>query len=244
MNALLDAVEAFKTISEVRTDVSNQISEQPTRTKKPRKSNLQHRIVQKNTNSNFSTCPSLDQSLSSSLPFVPLRPLSVSPPRYILRSIYLLISEPFFYSSVDIFESIPPEINDEIIIEPSVKSEEEEEQQLTQSSISINSCLISPLLNTNIPLPIIIPNSHCTLQIPPITPQQNIWPSILSINPSRKQSKNTRRRRLKPSLQNRSNSTVQSCLTSNTLSISNQNSTRVNYSRYPFFKSKSFLLDI
>jgi len=92
MNALLDTVEALKTISVVQTNGSNQISEQPIRTKKPRKSNLQHRIIQKNTNSNFITCSSLDQSLSPSLPFVPLRPLSVSPPRYISISIYCFIS--------------------------------------------------------------------------------------------------------------------------------------------------------
>jgi hypothetical protein len=92
MNALLDAVEALKTISQVHTNVS----EQPTRTKKPRKSNLQHRIIQTNTNSNFITCPSLDQFLSPSLPFVPLRPLSVSPPRYIFISIFFFQSSFFF----------------------------------------------------------------------------------------------------------------------------------------------------
>jgi hypothetical protein len=87
MNALLDAVEALKTISVV---VQTNIPEQRSRTKKPRKSNLQHRIIQKNPNSNFITCSSLDQSLSPSLPFVPLRPLSVSPPRYIFN-IYLFV---------------------------------------------------------------------------------------------------------------------------------------------------------
>lgn len=77
MDALLDAVEALKKLSEVHTI----IPQQQIRTKKSRKSNCQHRIIQKPTNSNFITCSSLDQFLSPSLPYVPLRPLSVSPPR-------------------------------------------------------------------------------------------------------------------------------------------------------------------
>ncbi len=196
MNALLDSIEALKTISVV-------VPEQRSKTKKPRKSNLQHRIIQKNPNSNFVTCSSLDQSLSPSLPFVPLRPLSVSPPRYIFNiNLFVLFLSQFFfyYSSVEIFESIPDEI------ELNVKSEEQQQQ---------------PLILTNTPLPIIIPNSHCISQIPPTIPEQNIWPSILSIHSSEKRSKTTNHRRLKPS---RPSST-------------NQNSTRVNDSGYTIFKS-------
>ncbi len=116
---------------------------------------------------------------------------------------YFLVNYFFYYSSVEIFESIP----DEITIELNVKSEEEQQQQ--------------SLILTNTPLPIIIPNSHCISQIPPTIPEQNIWPSILSIHSSEKRSKTTNHRRLKPS---RPSST-------------NQNSTRVNDSGYTIFKS-------
>jgi hypothetical protein len=90
MNGLLDTVEALKTISEVHTNVNNQKSDQHIRTKKPRKSNLQHHIIPKNNHSNFITCSSLDPSFSTALPFIPLRPLSVSPPRY--TSIFIFAS--------------------------------------------------------------------------------------------------------------------------------------------------------
>ena len=77
MNALLDAVEALQSIP---TEVHVNTVSQPQR-KKPRKSNSQHRYIPQNTNSNLLTCPSLEQHLTPTLPFVPLRPLSVSPPR-------------------------------------------------------------------------------------------------------------------------------------------------------------------
>ncbi|CAF4736961.1 unnamed protein product, partial [Rotaria magnacalcarata] len=60
-----------------------------------------HRIIPKNTHSKLITCLSLDQSLSTSLPFVPLRPLSVSPP------------------NINSFESIPFQIPDNITIQQS-----------------------------------------------------------------------------------------------------------------------------
>lgn len=76
MNALLDAVEVLQTtISEIHVNNSSQ-----SQRKNSRKSNSQDRIISQNIPSNFLTCPSLDQFLSSTLSFVPLRPLSVSPP--------------------------------------------------------------------------------------------------------------------------------------------------------------------
>ncbi|CAF0864506.1 unnamed protein product [Rotaria sordida] len=236
MNALLDSVETYESISDIHTNVNilpvkNQMLEQPylpeeyMRIKKPRKSNLQHYIIPKNTNSNFITCSSLDESLSSSLPFVPLRPLSVSP------------------SNVNSFESIPSEIHDNSITTQqkqsltrttsveilNMKSEpiDQDEHQITQSSIS---------------LPTIMPDFHCTSQIATTIIPKNIYSSTLSIIPSTQQSKNPTHRRLESSidsltssnsflmnspLQKQSINTRQSHHISNTLPISNQDSIRI-----------------
>ncbi len=203
MNALLDAVDVLQTVSEVHANTSNEILEQQNpRRKKPRKSNSQHRIISQNTHPIFLTCPSMDEYLSPTLPFVPLRPLSVSPPRYI--SIYSFLS--FCFSSVESFQAAPSEINDDLIPQLNLRLEDE-----PQSSTSINSFLISPSINET--LPSIIP---C---LPPIPSQQNIWPSVLSVDPPRKQSKKTKDQRLRSSSHNQS---------SDTPSMSHQISTRVN----------------
>ncbi|CAF0865762.1 unnamed protein product [Adineta steineri] len=124
MNALLDAVDALKSISEVRTNesllttttsstnesrpVQLQFAERRTTTKQPRKSRLQHRIITSQpkplpppTTTNVSL-PSFEQhmneqSLSPTPANVPLRPLSISP------------------ASADIFEDIATSTNDDLI---------------------------------------------------------------------------------------------------------------------------------
>lgn len=123
--------------------------------------------------------------------------------------------------SVDTFESIPPETNNEVQIEiiKLEDDEEEEEQQQTQSSISISSFRISPPLDTDISLPTIIPNTPCISHISPTIPEENIWPSILSVNSSKRQSRNKKSRRL----ENPSNRIIQSHRISNF-----QNSSQVN----------------
>ncbi len=215
MDALLDAVEALKTISNVQTEAPIQTSEQPSRTKKPRKSNLQHRILPKPPQSEFLTCPSLDLCLTQSFPFVPLRPLSVSPPpEYVSRSICLAT---IASSSVELFESIPSEINEDHTRQLNVKSEEDEQQQ--ESTISDDSFLIPPSLNVTVPLPTIIPS------IPEMLPQ-NIWPSVLSIHSPTQPSKTTKSKRSKPSSQNRVNDHTH--LVSNTPSLTIQDSIEVN----------------
>jgi len=232
MNALLDAIEAVKTISEVHTNVpvNNQLSKQRISKTKPRKSNLQHRILQKTTNSNLLACSSLDHSFSSSLPFIPLRPLSTSPSRYIFQ--YSPTSFFFFLSSED-FESIPSVTNKQQQLErrPSieildVKSEliDNEEHQPVQSSISTN----SSSLNTDVPLPTIIPN-FTTI------PQQISHSSLLSIDPCTQKPRNTTYRQVRSStssnlsLQNQSNGSTQSPLASDIVPIPNQNAIPVNY---------------
>jgi hypothetical protein len=103
MNALLDTIDALKTISEVRTSgplptltstnesrpTQPQFAERRTTIKQPRKSRLQHRIVTSQPKllpMNNSPLPSIEQhlneqSLSPTLPTIPLRPLSISPAR-------------------------------------------------------------------------------------------------------------------------------------------------------------------
>ncbi|CAF2777434.1 unnamed protein product [Rotaria sp. Silwood2] len=248
MDALLNSVEAFESISEVHTNVnilpvkpqkSEQLHlpEEHIRTKKSRKSNSQHHIIPKNMNSDFITCSSLDESFSSLLPFIPLRPLSVSP------------------SNVNSFKSIPSEIRDSITTQqkqsltrttsvetPTMKSEpieQDEHNQITQSSISTDSFFISSPLNTNISLPTIIPDSGCASQIATTISPKNIYSSALSVIPSTQLSKNTTHRRLQSlihsptssnsfpmnsSLQIQSISTRHSHRASNTLPIANQDS--------------------
>ncbi|CAF4258889.1 unnamed protein product, partial [Rotaria sp. Silwood2] len=248
MDALLNSVEAFESISEVHTNVnilpvkpqkSEQLHlpEEHIRTKKSRKSNSQHHIIPKNMNSDFITCSSLDESFSSLLPFIPLRPLSVSP------------------SNVNSFESIPSEIRDSITTQqkqsltrttsvetPTMKSEpieQDEHNQITQSSISTDSFFISSPLNTNISLPTIIPDSDCASQIATTISPKNIYSSALSVIPSTQLSKNTTHRRLQSlihsptssnsfpmnsSLQIQSISTRHSHRASNTLPIASQDS--------------------
>ncbi len=111
MNGLLDVVEALKSISEVRTHeplptISSttesrptqlQFAERRTTMKQPRKSRLQHRIVTSQPKSlPINNLPLLsiephlnEQSLSPIPPTIPLRPLSISPARYISIFIYL-----------------------------------------------------------------------------------------------------------------------------------------------------------
>lgn len=72
MDELLDSVDVLP--------INNQLSEQ-TKPKKSWKSHAQDCNIPKPIPPKFTTCLSLDQSFSSSLPFVPLRPLSVSPPQ-------------------------------------------------------------------------------------------------------------------------------------------------------------------
>ena len=85
LDALLDAVEA---LLQTQTITTSQPPPPPRLGRKnPRKSNSQHRIIPQNHHSHFLPCVSLDQFLSPTLPFVPLRPLSVSPPRYTFLSI-------------------------------------------------------------------------------------------------------------------------------------------------------------
>ncbi|CAF2388618.1 unnamed protein product [Rotaria sp. Silwood2] len=248
MDALLNSVEAFESISEVHTNVnilpikpqkSEQLHlpEEHIRTKKSRKSNSQHHIIPKNMNSDFITCSSLDESFSSLLPFIPLRPLSVSP------------------SNVNSFKSIPSEIRDSITTQqkqsltrttsvetPTMKSEpieQDEHNQITQSSISTDSFFISSPLNTNISLPTIIPDSGCASQIATTISPKNIYSSALSVIPSTQLSKNITHRRLQSlihsptssnsfpmnsSLQIQSISTRHSHRASNTLPIASQDS--------------------
>jgi hypothetical protein len=110
INALLDAIDTLKSISEVRTNVSlptnesrpaqPQFAERRTTIKQPRKSRLQHRIVTSQPKPlpiNNLTLPSFEQhlneqSLSPTPLTIPLRPLSISPARYI--SIFIDL---FFY---------------------------------------------------------------------------------------------------------------------------------------------------
>ena len=109
MNALLDTVDALKSISEVRTNGSllttsstnesrpsqPQFAERRTTIKQPRKSRLQHRIVTsqpKPLPTNNIPLPSFEHhlnepSLSPLSTIVPLRPLSISPARFIHISI-------------------------------------------------------------------------------------------------------------------------------------------------------------
>ncbi|CAF0957614.1 unnamed protein product [Adineta steineri] len=125
MNALLDAVDALKSISEVRTNesllttttsstnesrpVQLQFAERRTTTKQPRKSRLQHRIITSQPKplplppptTNVSL-PSFEQhineqSLSPTPANMPLRPLSISP------------------ASADIFEDIATSTIDDLI---------------------------------------------------------------------------------------------------------------------------------
>lgn len=124
------------------------------------------------------------------------------------------------FFSVEIFESIPPEINDDISIEL-IKLEDEPQ---TQSSISISSFHTSPSFNTNTSLPTIIPNSHCIPPIPTTTIEENNWPTILSINPTKKRPKPKICRRL----QNHSNDITQYPSVSNILPVSARNSIQVN----------------
>lgn len=103
MDALLDAVDVLKTISEVRMNetlpnipstnecrpVQPQFAERRTTIKQPRKSRLQQRIVTSEPKSlpmNNIPLPSIEQhfneqSLSPTPLIIPLRPLSISPAR-------------------------------------------------------------------------------------------------------------------------------------------------------------------
>ena len=102
VSALLDAVDALKSISEVRTNESSlikpsvneskriqiQYAERRTTTKQSRKFHLQHRAVtiqSKPMVSNSVPLPSVEhqQSLSPKSTINPLRPLSISPSRFI-----------------------------------------------------------------------------------------------------------------------------------------------------------------
>jgi hypothetical protein len=103
MNALLDAVDALKSISEVRTIESSlttasinelipiqlQFAERRTTMKHPRKSRLQHRIITSEskpvatTNISLASFHQNEQSLSPTPAIVPLRPLSISPVRFV-----------------------------------------------------------------------------------------------------------------------------------------------------------------
>jgi len=111
-----------------------------------------------------------------------------------------------------------------------VKSEliDNEEHQAVQSSISTNSFLISPSLNTDVPLPTIIPN-FTTI------PQQISHSSLLSIDSCTQKPRNTTYRQVRSStssnlsLQNRSNGSTQSRLASDIVPIPNQNAIPVNY---------------
>lgn len=116
INSLLDAVDAIKSISEVRTNnplssmtttsstsVSKppqlQFAERRTTIKQPRKSRSQHRIVTSQLKPlpiNNLPLPSFEQPLNEQIlsltpPTIPLRPLSISPARYIPR-IYSFVS--------------------------------------------------------------------------------------------------------------------------------------------------------
>ncbi|CAF2527477.1 unnamed protein product [Rotaria sp. Silwood2] len=120
INALLDTVDALKSISEVHNNqsllmmtsstnesrpVQPQYAERRTATKQSRKSRLQHRIVAtqpKPLITNNTTLPSLehhlnDQSLSPTSTIPPLRPLSISP------------------ASIDFFEDIATVTNDDLL---------------------------------------------------------------------------------------------------------------------------------
>lgn len=112
INALLDAVDALKSISEVHnskallTTASNnepkstqpQFAERRTTTKHSRKSRLQHRIVPAASKpfiaTNTNSIPPLeyhinDRSLSPISNIPPLRPLSISPARFV-SNIFIL----------------------------------------------------------------------------------------------------------------------------------------------------------
>ncbi|CAF3385877.1 unnamed protein product [Rotaria sp. Silwood1] len=120
INALLDAVDALKSISEVRTNqsllmttsstnesrpVQPQYAERRTTTKQSRKSRLQHRIVTtqpKPLITTNTTLPSFEHhlnepSLSPTPTIPPLRPLSISP------------------ASIDFFEDVAAVTNDDLL---------------------------------------------------------------------------------------------------------------------------------
>jgi hypothetical protein len=114
MNALLDAIDALKSISEVRTNeplltttsasesrpTQLQFAERRTTIKQPRKSRLQHRIITSQPKpllTNAIPLPPLEQnlneqSLSPTPTNVPLRPLSISPARFTSHLIPFLFS--------------------------------------------------------------------------------------------------------------------------------------------------------
>ncbi|CAF2041977.1 unnamed protein product [Rotaria magnacalcarata] len=236
MNELLDSIEALESLSDVGINLNilptenkmleqSQLSDKHIRTRKSRKSNLQHRIIPKNTHSKLITCLSLDQSLSTSLPFVPLRPLSVSPPNYIL---------------INSFESIPFQIPDNITIQQSartpsfellnIKSEpiDQDEHQLSHtSSPFLISSSSSSSQNTNVSLPIIIPIVPHTSQIPTTVPSEFISSPALSMYSSASRPKNTTNRRLESSIKKQSNSMRQSRHVSNTIPMLNYDSMRI-----------------
>ncbi|CAF1051921.1 unnamed protein product [Rotaria magnacalcarata] len=233
MNELLDSIEALESLSDVGINLNilptenkmleqSQLSDKHIRTRKSRKSNLQHRIIPKNTHSKLITCLSLDQSLSTSLPFVPLRPLSVSPP------------------NINSFESIPFQIPDNITIQQSartpsfellnIKSEpiDQDEHQLSHtSSPFLISSSSSSSQNTNVSLPIIIPIVPHTSQIPTTVPSELISSPALSMYSSASRPKNTTNRRLESSIKKQSNSMRQSRHVSNTIPMLNYDSMRI-----------------
>ncbi len=128
MNALLDTIDALKSISEVRTNepllttsstnesgsVQPQFAERRTTMKQPRKSRLQHRIVApqlKPLPINNPPLPSVEQhlneqSLSPTPSTIPLRPLSISPARYISIFIYFIFEVFLFFFVVLIYLKI------------------------------------------------------------------------------------------------------------------------------------------
>ena len=101
MNDLLDKIDALKATSELRTNeptpvnesrpVQLQFAERRSTVKQPRKSRLQQRIVTSQPPKAFPINPipppSSEQSISSTLPTVPLRPLSISPAKYIFLNL-------------------------------------------------------------------------------------------------------------------------------------------------------------
>ena len=129
MNTLLEMVDALKAISQVQTHVPvgttssatasttstvpahPQFAERRTTTKQPRKSRLQHRIItpqSKPTATNTAPLvpleqPLLDQVLSPTSAMIPLRPLSISPARFVPMLIAIACSIVFF-SSTDTVE--------------------------------------------------------------------------------------------------------------------------------------------
>lgn len=195
MNALLETIDTLKTLSEVRTNealpvtsstnesrpAQPQFAERRPTIKHPRKPLLQHRIVTsqpKPLPMNNIPLPSFEQHLNeqslSLIPHtIPLRPLSISPARYISIIDYFIYRNSFSLYSTDISEDLAAVTNDDLLkqyhqlertssIETlNVKSEpidnnEHQKRRAAQasiptpsSSISTKSFLISPPANTH-----------------------------------------------------------------------------------------------